>query len=164
VRYYFMLSANYFSKKPDMKKIYLLLFLFTSFKVKLSAQERSHHHAKTSKSSVASNKAVVKYGVASYYAKKFDGRKTANDEIFYSTKFTAACNQLPFDTWIRVTNLRNNKSVVVRVNDRLHPKNKRLVDLSKVAAKQIGYSGRGITRVKVEVIDKLDFQNNLTKH
>jgi rare lipoprotein A len=57
-------------------------------------------------------------------------------------------------TWIRVTNLRNNKSVVVQVNDRLHPKNKRVVDMSKIGAEHLGYVGRGLTQVKVEVLAK----------
>jgi peptidoglycan lytic transglycosylase len=92
----------------------------------------------------------VLYGTASYYADKFEGRQTANGEIFSQNKMTAACNVLPFGTWIKVTNLRSGRSVIVKVNDRLHYKMKRVVDLSKVAARQIGYAGGGLTRVKVE--------------
>lgn len=92
------------------------------------------------------------YGVASYYADKFSGRPTANGALYSHTKLTAACNVLPLNTWIRVTNLRNNRAVVVQVNDRLHPKNKRIVDLSRIAAEQLGYIGRGLTEVKVEVL------------
>jgi rare lipoprotein A len=57
-------------------------------------------------------------------------------------------------TWVRVTNLKNRKTVVVRVTDRLHHKNPRLVDLSKSAAKKLGYTGEGLTKVKVEVLGK----------
>ncbi|HEX2608590.1 MAG TPA: septal ring lytic transglycosylase RlpA family protein [Flavisolibacter sp.] len=96
----------------------------------------------------------VYYGIASYYADKFNGRPTANGEIYDQQKFTAACNVLPLGTWIRVTNLNNNKTVIVKTNDRLHPRMKRIVDLSKIAAKKLGYTGRGLTQVKVEVIDK----------
>ena len=99
-------------------------------------------------------KPKVYYGIASYYADKFEGRQTANGEIYAHSKLTAACNILPLGTWIRVTNLRNNKSVIVKTNDRLHIRMKRIVDLSKSAAKTLGYTGRGLTQVMVEVIRK----------
>lgn len=95
------------------------------------------------------------YGIASFYADKFNGRPTANGEIYSHAKFTAACNILPLGTWIRVTNLRNNKSIIVKTNDRLHPRMKRIVDLSKSAAQKLGYIGRGLTQVKVEVLEKV---------
>ena len=98
--------------------------------------------------------ARVQYGTASFYADKFNGRRTANGEIFSQEKMTAAHNTLPLGTWIRVTNLRNQRSVVVRINDRLHPNNPRIVDLSKKAARKLGYTGHGLTRVKVEVMTK----------
>lgn len=101
-------------------------------------------------------KAKVLYGTASYYAEKFNGRATANGEVYNSKKMSAACNLLPLGTWIRVINLKNNKSLAVQVNDRLHPKNKRVVDLSYVAAKQLGYTGAGLTSVRIEVIDAKD--------
>src|SRR4030095_1175760 len=94
------------------------------------------------------------YGTASYYANKFEGRLTANGEVFSQQKMTAACNVLPLGTWIKVTNLYNGRSVIVKVNDRLHYKNKRLVDLSKIAAKKIGYTGGGLTKVKVQPFAK----------
>jgi rare lipoprotein A len=65
------------------------------------------------------------YGQASYYANKFEGRKTATGEIFKQNQLTAACNVLPLGTWVRVTNLSNGKSVVVRTNDRLHVENEK---------------------------------------
>ncbi len=94
----------------------------------------------------------VLYGVASYYANKFEGRKTANGEIFRQSKMTAACNVLPLGTWIKVTNLRNGRSVVVKTNDRLHHRVKRLVDLTRTAAQKLHFIDRGLTKVKVEVI------------
>jgi rare lipoprotein A len=96
----------------------------------------------------------IYYGIASYYADKFNGRPTANGEIYDHKKFTAACNVLPLGTWIRVTNLKNDKSVIVKTNDRLHARMKRIVDLSKSAAEKLGYTGRGLAQVKVEVIEK----------
>ena len=94
------------------------------------------------------------YGTASYYSNSFNGRKTANGEIYSHKKMTAACNVLPLGTWIRVTNLRNGKSVVVKTNDRLHTRMKRVVDLSREAADKLDYVKSGLTRVRVEVIGK----------
>jgi rare lipoprotein A len=98
--------------------------------------------------------AKIQYGVASYYHDKFQNRLTASGEKFDQKKMTAAHNGLPLNTWIRVTNLKNKRSVIVRVNDRLHRKNKRLVDLSNIAAKNLGYLGDGLTQVKVEVFGR----------
>jgi len=96
----------------------------------------------------------VYYGVASFYGNKFIGKKTASGEIFSQEKYTAACNILPLGTWIKVTNVKNGKSVVVKTNDRLHPKMKRIVDLTMAAAHELGYVGKGLAKVKVEVIEK----------
>ena len=93
----------------------------------------------------------VFYGNASYYANKFDGRKTANGDIFNQNKLTCACNVLPLGSWIKVTNLRNGRTVVVLTNDRLHPKMRRVVDLSRAAAVKLDFISRGVTRVKVEL-------------
>jgi rare lipoprotein A len=98
------------------------------------------------------------YGQASYYASKFEGRKTATGEIFKQNQLTAACNVLPLGTWVRVTNLRNGKSVVVRTNDRLHVKTRRIVDLTKTGAQQLGYVSSGLTRVKVEVLNQKPYK------
>ena len=104
---------------------------------------------------VKSEKTIrVFYGQASFYANKFSGRKTASGELFDQKKLTCACNVLPLGTWIKITNLRNGESVFVKINDRIHPKMKRIVDLSKSAAQKLGYVSRGLTRVKVELIDK----------
>ncbi len=96
----------------------------------------------------------VRYGIASFYANKFNGRRTANGEIFSQQKLTAASNKIPLNTWVRVTNLKNKKKVVLRVTDRMHHLNKRLIDLSRAAAKQLGYTGWGLAKVKVEILGK----------
>lgn len=96
----------------------------------------------------------VLYGMASFYSNKFIGRKTANGEIFNQNKLTCACNVLPLGTWIRVTNLRNGRTVIVKTNDRLHPRMKRIVDLTKAAAIKLNFVSSGLTRVKVEVLGK----------
>ena len=100
------------------------------------------------------SKPKIIYGTASFYANSFNGKKTANGETFSQKKMTAACNVLPLGTWIRVTNLRNGRSVLVRTNDRLHAKMKRVVDLSRSAAEKLNYVKSGLTQVKVEVLGK----------
>lgn len=133
-----------------MTRKYLTLFILAFFcGITLFGQKSAKNYRNI-------KPAKVQYGTASYYADKFEGRKTANGEIFRQEKMTAAHNTLPLGTWIRVTNLRNKKEVVVRINDRLHPKNPRIVDLSKKAAKKLGYTGHGLTKVRVEVLDADD--------
>jgi rare lipoprotein A len=132
----------------------IILFL-TLFSLAGPAQEMSMGTIDyISDPSPEENKAKVYFGTASFYHEKFNGRKTANGEVYDSKKFTAACNVLPMGTWIRVTNLRNKKSVIVKTNDRLHKKMQRIVDLSYTAARELGYTGRGLTQVKVEVLGK----------
>jgi rare lipoprotein A len=103
---------------------------------------------------VVKKAAAVQYGIASFYADKFDGRKTYTDEIFSQKKLSAASNTLPMHTWVRITNLRNHRCVVLRINDRMHPRNKRLIDLSRAAADKLGYTARGLTRVRVNVLGR----------
>lgn len=91
-------------------------------------------------------------GVASFYSDKFIGKPTANGEIFSQDKLTCAHNTLPFGTKVRVTNLKNGRSVIVRVNDRLHHRNPRLVDLTTRAAKELGFNRGGVVQVRVEVV------------
>lgn len=93
-------------------------------------------------------------GTASWYSNSFEGRRTANGEIFSQKKYTAACNVLPLGTWVRLTNLRNGKTVIVKINDRMHPRMKRLVDLSRAAAARLDFLARGLTRVRLEVLGK----------
>lgn len=93
-----------------------------------------------------------KSGTASYYHNKFVGRKTANGEIFSNNKYTAACNQYPLGTYLKVTNKKNNKVIYVKVNDRIgHPK--RIIDLTHRAAKDLNFANSGLTSVNIEVVD-----------
>jgi len=91
-------------------------------------------------------------GMASYYAGKFNGRKTANGEIYDSKKLTAAHRTLKFGSMVKVTNLKNNKSVVVRINDRGPFAHSRIIDLSQVAAQEIGMLKTGTAKVKIELV------------
>jgi rare lipoprotein A len=131
-------------------KPFYLVVVFILLAHTISAQKKSsttvHEAAQTSKR--------VIYGTASFYANKFVGRQTASGELFSQEKFTCACNMVPLGTWVKVTNVRNGKSVIVKVNDRIHPRMRRVVDLSKIAARRLGYTAKGLVRVKVEVIGK----------
>jgi rare lipoprotein A len=91
-------------------------------------------------------------GTASYYADEFNGRKTANGEIYNMYDLTAAHPTYPFNTKLKVINLQNGKSVEVRVNDRMPQFKSRIIDLSLAAAKKIDMINVGIQEVKVEVL------------
>ena len=96
---------------------------------------------------------VLQVGTASYYGPQFNGGRTASGERFNQNDLTCAHNGLPFGCKIRVTNLRNNKSVDVRVNDRGgFAKHGRVIDLSKAAAGKIGMLGSGTAKVKIQVV------------
>ena len=91
---------------------------------------------------------------ASYYAEKYHGRKTANGEIFNMYAMTCAHKTLPFGTILRVTNLKNNKTVDVRVNDRGPFVKGREIDVSKAAAQKLGMIKTGTASVRIEILDK----------
>lgn len=91
-------------------------------------------------------------GIASYYHDKFHGRTTANGEIYHKDSLTAAHRSLPFQTYVKVTNLSNNKSVIVKINDRGPFVKGRIIDVSKAAASQLGIIKQGVAKVSVEII------------
>ena len=91
-------------------------------------------------------------GIASYYSSEFNGRRTADGEIFDNSKFTAANRTYPFGTIVRVTNLATNASVDVRINDRGPFTAERIIDLTAAAAKAIGIERAGLGRVRVVVV------------
>jgi rare lipoprotein A len=92
-------------------------------------------------------------GTASYYADEFHGRKTSNGEVYDMHGLTAAHKTLPFNTKVKVVNLENGLSVVVRVNDRGPFKDERVIDLSLEAAKQLGLIAHGTASVRIEILD-----------
>jgi len=95
---------------------------------------------------------AVEYGKASFYGGRWIGRLTANGEHYRAGDRTAAHKKLPFHTMVRVTNLSNNRSVIVRINNRGPYAKGRILDLSMVAAREIDMIGAGIVRVKAEVL------------
>ena len=95
---------------------------------------------------------VALKGLASWYGDAHHGRRTANGEVFDQEALTAAHPSLPFGTMVRVTNLRNGRTVEVRVNDRGPVIAGRIIDLSRAAARAIGSVGRGVVPVRLEVV------------
>lgn len=95
-----------------------------------------------------------KTGIASWYGKLFHGRKTSNGEIFDMYAMTAAHTSLPLPTYVEVTNLSNQKKIIVRVNDRGPFHGNRLIDLSYVAAKKLGIVATGTAQVRIRAIGR----------
>lgn len=131
-----------------MKPSFLSLF-FLSITLVILGQGKALHP------SFKPNRDSVQMGTASFYSDRFEGKKTSNGEVFSQKKLTCAHNSLPLGTWVKITNVNNDKFVLVRVTDRMHRKNKRLVDLSRAAAKELGYTSGGLARVKLEVLGEI---------
>ncbi len=94
-------------------------------------------------------------GIASFYSYNLDGTLTSTGERYRNNKLTGASNNLKLNTWVRVTNMKNCKTVIVRINDRMHPRMKkkgRVIDLSRLAAKKLDFMVDGLTKVMLEVI------------
>ena len=122
-----------------------MLGIFLSAPSLLIAKERPSHNASHAKSII---------GMASFYSTKFNGRRTASGEKFNSSALTAAHLSLPFGSLVKVTNMQNGKTVVVRINDRGPHVKGRMIDLSKAAATKIGIGRAGTARVSLEVLKK----------
>jgi rare lipoprotein A len=95
---------------------------------------------------------VLASGEASFYGGKFQGRRTASGEKFDKKKLTAAHKTLPFHTKIEVKNLKNGKTVIVKINDRMPKSSKRIIDLSEAAARQLDMIKSGIAQVELKVV------------
>lgn len=97
--------------------------------------------------------AAQETGVAVYYSDYFQGKPVASGETFDQQKMTAAHNGSPYGTEVRVTNLANDKSVVVRINDRMRSNSKVLIDVTKRAAEELGFVREGTAQVRVERVE-----------
>ena len=105
----------------------------------------------------------VVLGTASYYSGRFEGIKTASGEKFSNKAFTGASNSLKLGTWVKVTNVKNGKWVVVKINDRMHPRMKkkgRVIDLTRAAAQKLQFLNKGLAKVKLEVVEVPGGKNN----
>ena len=116
------------------------------------AHKKRHHVMKTSKGYKAR-------GIASWYGTRFHGRKTANGEHYNMFAMTAAHKTLPLPTYLKVINLRNHKSVIVRVNDRGPFTDNRIIDLSYAAATKLGILGHGTAHVEIVSVDPRDHKH-----
>lgn len=115
------------------------------FGVALLATACHRKHAPASSREVSGTET----GLASFYSENYNGRKTANGEIYHSAKLTAAHKTLPFGTKVKVTNLSNGKSVKVRINDRGPFIPGRIIDLTRAAARKIDMENAGVVKVKI---------------
>ena len=95
-------------------------------------------------------------GVASYYAKRYNGRKTCSGARYNPEKLTAAHPDLPFGTRVKVINLANDREVIVTINDRCRDRSFPFIDLSRAAAKRLGFLGKGTARVRIVPLDEED--------
>ena len=140
---------------------YLLFVLFATLFVGVHAQDQLVNDTSTILIfQDISYKAVgpVKKGTASYYSLKFEGRKTATGAKFSHAKYTAASNYFPLGIYVKVLNPKNNLFVIVKINDRMAKsmsKKGRIVDLTSVAAKEIGIFKHGIGKVLVQKVEKM---------
>ena len=131
----------------------LILSAFMGMSLALPATVLFAKETLSHKSRAAHIKPIT--GIASYYGGKFHGKRTASGEVFNKNAMTAAHRSLPFGTKVKVTNLRNGRTVLVKVNDRGPHVRGRIIDLSQAAAKKIGLSHAGTARVKLEVLNKV---------
>jgi len=144
---------------PQSKNRLTLLFLpLSMFLIVLGWTAGSHpafakREGKISRSGIAPAPLMTQTGIASYYGERYQGRRTASGESFDMNKLTAAHRSLPFGTAVRVTNLTNHRSVVVRINDRGPYVGDRIIDLSLEAARQLDMTTAGIVQVRMEAID-----------
>ncbi|MCE2713196.1 MAG: septal ring lytic transglycosylase RlpA family protein [Cryomorphaceae bacterium] len=97
-------------------------------------------------------RAVLEKGKASYYSTKFEGRKTSSGEIFRQDSLTAAHKTLPFGTKVKVTNLKNDSTVILKINDRLSKSSGHCIDVTLKAAKKLNFVRDGIANVTLEKI------------
>ncbi|MFC5193113.1 septal ring lytic transglycosylase RlpA family protein [Algoriphagus aquatilis] len=106
---------------------------------------------------------LIQEGTASYYGKKFQGRRTSSGEIFHLDSMTAAHKNLPFGTWVKVTRTGQDKSVLVKINDRLPKSSSHVIDVSRKAGELLGLIGPGFAQVRIEALN-LDELDSLIAH
>lgn len=105
------------------------------------------------------NKFCAQKGIASWYGKKFHRRRTSSGERYDMYQMTAAHRTLPFATRLLVTNERNGRQVIVRINDRGPFKKNRMIDLSYAAAKKLGMLGNGLAKVSIKIVNTKHSKN-----
>jgi len=127
------------------------------------ATQRPYKIAGVHYSPIASAHGFVQTGIASWYGKKFHGRKTSNGETYNMYDMTAAHKTLPMNTWVSVHNLENNRKIVVRINDRGPFVRGRIIDLSYTGASRIGIADTGTTKVRITALGQAVSYSGKTK-
>jgi rare lipoprotein A len=144
-----------------LKKVFLILLPLISFACS-SAPRFSSDKEKLYERSYTDNEDLSRYekfpvlesveGIASYYADKYHGKITYNGEVYDMNGISAAHQTYPMETIIRVTNLSNNKNVILRINDRMPYWKDRIIDLSLGTAKALDFIEKGLTKVRIDVL------------
>ena len=147
-----LISSSSFSAFADTQKMYGIQGDSLSITTTVQAPQSYEVNGRTYTTQGDEAKSYSKEGTASYYHHKFNGRKTANGERYNSALFTAAHKTLPLNSYAVVTNLHNNRKVIVRINDRGPFSEKRIIDLSHSAAKELGLIARGTGQVRIEAL------------
>lgn len=119
-----------------------------------SVQSQAPQKKTLQKGSAKKSRKPFQLGSASWYGEQFHGRPTASGEPFNMYQLTAAHRTLPLGSWVKVTNLRNRRWILVRVNDRGPVPTDRIIDLSYVAAQMLDMKARGIERVRLDLISE----------
>ena len=130
----------------------VILIMNCSSSPRYTTGSRNHSKPVKKVNSTAKSKKILK-GISSYYGEDFHGKLTANGEVYDMYGLTAAHKTLPLNTIVRVTNMENEKSLILRINDRGPYVKGRMLDCSYGAALKLGFIGNGTTKVKVEVIE-----------
>jgi rare lipoprotein A len=124
----------------------LTLLTFQPFTVQAAGPDRE---VVTENSTPTASTSVGEEGVAAYYARRYNGRKTNSGERYSREKLTAAHAELPLGTRVKVVNLANGRQVIVTINDRCRKKSIPFIDVSRAAARKLGFLGKGTTRVRI---------------
>jgi len=146
----------------NISKLYCIIIISTSIILISCTGGRPTIQPVTATGITSPNKiGDIQYGISSYYAEKFHGRRTANGEIYNMNGLSAAHQTLPLNSIVRVTNLENNKVIDLKINDRGPFIKNRVLDCSYGAAVKLGFIRKGTAMVKIEV---LKIGNNIYKN
>jgi rare lipoprotein A len=162
----FAIHNSYRLANSDVQNNYYLILLFAGISFVISScgitgRMKTPDPTRLAVEARSKQGAMIEEGVASWYGPNFHGKLTANGEVYDMYGLTAAHRTLPFNTIVRVENAENNKSVVVRINDRGPFAKDRIIDLSKKAAEEIDMLGPGTAPVRLYLIDG-DLENSRT--
>lgn len=141
-----------YAQNPSKQRLSHITLQTKSQNLGINFFKYSHSSVNLHKARVNHSSSSSIIGSASWYGPGFEGRLCANGEVFNPNDLTAAHPNLPFNTRVRVTNLNNGRSVIVRINDRGPYEQNRIIDLSQRAAQEIGMLHHGVTQVRLDIL------------